>query len=105
MKILKHGKVEMRKLVCPSCGCIFIASDADFEYDSYGKLAICPQEGCERKFIVHLDDGEPYEEPTQEDSRLKLIFLIKNFRATNLETADCEADFLIANGVRVEEDT
>ena len=32
------------------------------------------------------------------------IFLIKNFRATNLETADCEADFLIANGVTFREE-
>lgn len=100
MKILKCGKVEQRKFACSACGCVFVADRADM---SLMERVACPQERCTES--VRWETGEPYEEPTKDDSRLKLIFLIKNFRASNLETADCEADFLIANGVRVEEDT
>lgn len=95
MKILKPGKVKLRKFVCAACGCEFTAFKLLDVRD--GDCVACPQDGCYH--MLRWDNGEPYEEPTQTDSRQKLIFLIKNFRATNLETADCEADFLIANGV------
>lgn len=102
MKILKPGKVEMRKFVCPSCGCIFIASDADLEHDSYGKWAICPQEGCERNFVVHPDDGEPYEEPTQSDE-VRLAELIYSSNAVTSTTALKLSPWLVANGVTFRE--
>lgn len=102
MKILKPGKVEMRMFVCPSCGCIFIASDTDLEHDGYGKWAICPQEGCERNFIVHPDDGEPYKEPTptQTDSeRLARIL----FAMPAMDDCNSMADYLIQHGVTFRE--
>ena len=65
MKILKPGKVEQRKFVCPKCGCEFVAGrgEQDTRYQFHYK---CPQEGC--GWYV-LDTGsEPYEEPTQDKS-------------------------------------
>lgn len=100
MKILKPGKVEQRKLTCPMCECAFVCGEYEYTFwDEDSLLVTCPCCHDDMPFYC----GEPYEEPTQEDSRQKLIFLIKNFRATNLETADCEADFLIANGVTFRE--
>lgn len=59
MKILKPGKVEMRRFVCPNCGCEFLANEMDCE-DGYVK---CPQEGCD--YNSKYSRGIPYEEPTE----------------------------------------
>lgn len=60
MKILKPGKVEMRKFVCPDCGCVFVASRLLDVRD--GDCVACPQGGCYH--MLRWGNGEPYEEPT-----------------------------------------
>lgn len=59
MKILKPGKVDLRKFVCPRCRCLFVASCYETKLGD-GRWACCPHCGKTNKWI----DGEPYEEPT-----------------------------------------
>lgn len=100
MKILKPGKVEQRKFVCPECGCVFVSprSQAFQEGNMWG--VICPQDGCGYDFA---DNGEPYEEPTQSDEAL-LADLIHSSRAVDFDTAIKLSPWLIANGVTFREE-
>lgn len=95
MKILKPGRIEMRKFVCPRCGCVFVAprSLAFQEGNDWG--VICPQEGCYYDFA---GPGAPYEEPTQDDEeRIYGILLTAKPQATTEELAK----HLIAHGVKL----
>lgn len=64
MKILKPGKVEMRKYTCPRCGCEFAATCTEIEAGNYVR---CPQDGC-RYGGIEWGDGDPYEEPPHAQS-------------------------------------
>ena len=102
MKILKPGKAEQRKFVCPKCGCIFVANtgDAEFLTTKNSPYVFCPTCNVSQSWY----DGEPYEEPTQ-DGLERLTELIS-------ETPDVRvwpdagakiAKYLIANGVTFRE--
>lgn len=103
MKILKPGKDEMRKFVCPWCGCIFVAAENELEKDGvFGTYStICPNLECGEHIESH---GEPYEEPTQSDKE-RLIKLLREWRRSRSEEfpVSC-ANYLIANGVTFKED-
>lgn len=99
MKILKPGKVEMRKFACPRCGCEFAATCTEIEEGVYVR---CPQDGC-RYGGLEWGDGEPYEEPTQDD-RAKLISILHKNWPMDDEFAGGVARTLIANGVTFREE-
>ena len=102
MKILKPGKVEMRKFVCEKCGCEFVAypDDKSFEYPDHIK---CPQAGCD--WYVLDTGGEPYEEPMQDDDYERLTKLIEDWRDGLAENfPSLLSDYLIANGVTFREE-
>lgn len=72
MKILKPGNVEMRRFVCPRCGCVFVADKNETtrcvrrntttgRTPVYAYFAKCP---CREE--ISWDNGEPYEEPAQD---------------------------------------
>ena len=100
MKILKPGKVGMRKFVCPNCECEFVChkyEEAIFRYE--GKLIVpCPICGGNSVW----DNGEPYEEPTPtETDRDRLIQLLQEARTKHLTKE--VVDYLIENGVTFRE--
>ncbi len=100
MKILKPGKVEQRKFVCPKCGCIFVASTADITWHQteYNKDGVdCP---CGR--VVPWDSGEPYEEPTP-DVIERLADLIYESCNTDAGTAWEIAKHQLEHGVTFRE--
>lgn len=68
MKILKPGKVEQRKFVCPDCECEFVVGEYEetVYWDGDDCIATCPV--CRENLL--WCDGEPYEEPTQSDEAL-----------------------------------
>lgn len=80
MKILKPGKVEMKRFVCPACECEFEAGASDTSY-SLGYYVLCPC--CNNKlwWIV----GEPYEEPVQDDRERLMALLDGNCGYTECE--------------------
>lgn len=99
MRILKEGKTEQRKFVCPDCGCVFLASKTEMNADI--DLYVCPQDGC-HYYAIGWEDGEPYEEPTQDtDADAKKIVAIAQQWLRDDRTASLWmlADKLIANGV------
>lgn len=96
MKILKPGKVETRKFVCPDCGCEFICGECDeaISWHEADMIIICPT--CKESLL--WEKGEPYEEPapTQTDrERLYGILLTANPIATTSELTN----LLIEHGV------
>lgn len=97
MRILKEGKVEQRKFVCPDCGCEFVAVLGDTEW--WGDQVLgCPSCAAE----LPWDGGEPYEEPTHTqtiEERLYGVLLTAKPNATPTELTD----HLIANGVTFKE--
>ncbi len=99
MKILKPGKVEMRKFVCEKCGCVFVAAPDDAYW--VDQSVKCPQEGCAAS--VAWDDGEPYEEPAEglQTDRERLMQLLQEARTKHLMKE--VVDYLIANGVTFRE--
>lgn len=59
MKILKPGKVEYIKIICPYCGCEFLATTNEmnrhfYPTDEYDVR--CPQEGCHEHFTIDLEE-------------------------------------------------
>lgn len=102
MKILKPGKVEMRKFVCHCCGCEFTAalSEAMFDRDAEDTIIGCPQTGCTALQLWKC--GEPYEEPTptQTDRERLAQLLVETTQFCNFGE---KADHLIANGVTFRE--
>lgn len=62
MKILKPGKVEMRRFVCPTCDCIFVADKTETKYSLGTDYVVCPF--CENDRELTWKYGKPYEEPT-----------------------------------------
>lgn len=102
MKILKPGKVERRKFVCPNCECEFVIYKSetmrymDLE-THYNYWAQCP---CRDQ--IAWDKGEPYEEPmpTQTDKE-RLIALLDEMDIRQTEKL---ANFLVDNGVTFRED-
>lgn len=105
MKILKHGKVEVRKFVCPKCGCVFLADSTNVRYSVGTYYVVCPC--CETGRNLTWKYGEPYEEPaptqTYRDRLAKLLFDFMPM--CNVGHYDLAADNLIANGVTFREDT
>lgn len=96
MKILKPGRIEMRKFECPRCGCVFVTPRSlAFQFQEGNEWGvICPQDGCCCDFA---NKGEPYEEPTQDDmERIYSILLTAKPQATTEELAK----HLIAHGVK-----
>lgn len=105
MKILKPGKAEMRKFVCPNCGCVFVATQADRNRQDRDFVSHCPQ--CDYAGIQWCD-GEPYEEPTStqdtQDDAVKLYELMKEAWPYSIGALSALVDFLIANGVTFKEE-
>ena len=107
MKILKPGKVEQRKFVCPKCGCEFVAENTEASVWGY---VTCPQEKC--LTLIHWKNREPYEEPTPTqtlDEVQKLMKVIEEFKG-DLSRIDYSnvalirfCKHLIANGVTFRE--
>ncbi len=83
MKILKPGKVEMRKFVCPDCGCVFVADESDLHFTPIEAKIKCPCCWLEQKWMR----GEPYEEPTSTLTGKQLSIL----HSTHRSKADVEA--------------
>ena len=108
MKILKPGKVEMRKFVCSDCGCVFVARKTEMLWTIYGSCKCCPT--CYKSH--EWDNGEPYEEPTPTqtlDEVQKLMKVIEEFKG-DLSRIDYSnvalirfCKHLIANGVTFRE--
>lgn len=106
MKILKPGKVEMRKYTCPKCGCVFAAYDCE----SFYGYVDCPQKGCYEQ--IEADRGEIYDEDAQgdelhskaEDRAERLAELIYDGCVTDGETAWEIAEHLICNGVTLRDE-
>lgn len=98
MKILKPGKVEQRKFVCPLCECEFVAGNGELVYKlrlsncRFAEIMCCPYCGKEMSWEI----GEPYEEPTLYEREM-LARLIEASRSFSSSTA--KAAYLIANGV------
>lgn len=110
MKILKPGEVEMRRFVCPRCGCIFVASRGENvvrQGSRYPDTAViaCPEQGCNGGIVV-WSDGEPYEEPTQdlEADRERLIGLIHEWDTKYFGGCNAAVEFLLENGVTFREE-
>lgn len=103
MKILKPGKVEQRKLECPWCGCVFVASENELEKDGvFGTYStICPNLECGEHISGAL--GTPYEEPAlgKDSDRARLHELI--CAMPEFMTSSEEAEFLIDHGVTFRE--
>lgn len=102
MKILKPDKVEMRKFVCPDCGCEFIAVKLLDVRD--GDCVACPQDECYH--MLRWEDGEPYEEPTQDYKATicKLSDMLYDRFTMDEDTATEVAAMLVANGVTFREE-
>lgn len=102
MKILKPGRVEQRKFVCPDCGCEFAVGEGEetVYWDDNDCIATCPM--CRERLLWR--DGEPYEEPTQSDEE-RLVKLLREWRHNRSEefAVSC-ANYLIAHGVTFRED-
>ena len=96
MKILKPGKVEMRKFVCSDCGCVFVARKTEMLWTIYGSRKCCPT--CYKSH--EWDNGEPYEEPTQ-DARNRLARIL--FAMPAMDDCNSTADYLIQRGVTFKE--
>lgn len=64
MKILKPGKVELRRFTCHKCGCEFVAAAGE----RCGAHAKCPQ-GCGE--LILWKYGEHYEEPVRDAQTFK----------------------------------
>lgn len=94
MKILKPGKVEMRKFVCEKCGCIFVAN----EYE-HASLCLNDSVGCPTCYGRSAwEKGEPYEEPTQDD-RKRLENLLEN----SPMGMEATTEYLLSHGVTFRE--
>ena len=102
MKILKPGKVEQRKFVCPSCGCVFVADRTDVRYSVGTDYVVCPCCGTSRNLTWKY--GEPYEELMQDD-RKRLEALISETPDVTVwpDALNKIVKHLIANGVTFRE--
>lgn len=97
MKILKPGKVEMRKFVCLYCGCVLVADE--MEVDGSGQMR-CPT--CEA--TLYWGNGEPYEEPTHtQTDRERLDGLMCDLFNREPISRECIVEYLINNGVTFRE--
>lgn len=96
-KILKPGKVAMKKFTCPKCGCGFAATYDEVEDIDYVR---CPQKGC--KFGgIEWAEGEPYEEQMQDAKEYIYGILLT---AKPQVTTEELAEYLVAHGVTFWED-
>lgn len=98
MRILKEGKVEQRKFVCPDCGCEFVATLGDTEWWGDQVLS-CPTCAAE----LPWDGGEPYEEPTQthrDEERLRGLIQDWDWNHVGVQGID---RFLLEHGVTFKE--
>ena len=106
MKILKPGKVEMRKFECPECGCVFVAEKSEavklVGQDGNTTISLPYYVECPCSEVISWDDGTPYEEPAQDEGtdvdRLKALLLRSIERPRNV-TVQGVAEFLADNGV------
>lgn len=102
MKILKPGKVEMRRFVCPKCGCIFVEEKTQL-YRNGHTVTLTPE--CPCGWQMKWDNGEPYEEPmpkrTNADRLAKMLF--DSMPQSSIGRYDLAADYLIAHGVTFRE--
>lgn len=99
MTILKPGKVEQMKFVCPKCGCVFVASTADIRTEGGYDGVSCPEHRC--SYFMAITHGEPYEEPTtMQTDRDRLIELLDEM---DIIQSSRLAGFLIRNGVTFRE--
>ncbi len=100
MKILKPGKVEQRKFVCPNCECEFVIykSEAMRAMDLEAKYHYWAQ--CPCRDQIAWDSGEPYEEltPTQTD-RERLESLLAN----SPMGTEAATEYLLSHGVTFRE--
>lgn len=103
MKILKPGNVEMRRFVCPKCGCDFTAAPDDCEW-AIPQTLCCPQKGCDA--VTEWDKGEPYEEPAQDENadRERLRRLVQEWNTNYFGGVNAAAEFLLENGVTFREE-
>lgn len=105
MKILKPGKVETRKFVCPDCGCEFICGECDeaISWHEADMIIICPT--CKESLL--WEKGEPYEEPaptrTERERLAKMLFA--SMPQSSIGRYDLVADYLIEHGVTFREET
>lgn len=99
MKILKHGKVEQRKFVCPKCECEFVANAGERQL-STGYYVRCP---CCQDRVLWWDEGEPYKEPTHaqvvEADRKRLQTLIRKWDNCRCGGIPEAAQFFLNHGV------
>lgn len=102
MKILKPGKVEHRKFVCPKCGCTFVAENTDASVWGY---VTCPQEKC--LTLIHWQNSEPYGEPAptqvEETVRTRLSNLLYIWDKNHYGGIPHCVDFLMEHGVTFKE--
>lgn len=92
MKILKHGKVEQRKFVCPDCGSVLVINRYEEPF--------CPL--CRER--LNWRDGEPYEEPTPTSAdKERLAEMLYTECEIDLVTAREVAENLVHSGVTFRE--
>lgn len=99
MKILKPGKVEQRKFVCPECRCIFIADKSETVRVGNFSSVDCPCCGLYGR--IWWEGGKPFKERDIRDDREAIYGILLS--SNPMASAEDLADLLIEKGVTFKE--